>query len=75
MTIGDLETLARHNLDLTIVVINNGVYGTIRAHQDNQFPNRAFGTDIGEPDFAKIAEGMGLKAWKIETNDQISKVC
>ena len=74
MTIGDLETLARHNLDLTIVVINNGVYGTIRAHQDNQFPNRAFGTDIGEPDFAKIAEGMGLKAWKIETNDQIESV-
>ncbi len=74
MTIGDLETIKRHNLDVTIIVVNNGIYGTIRAHQEKQFPNRSFGTNIGDVDFAKVAEGMGLKSWRIEKNDQIESV-
>jgi acetolactate synthase I/II/III large subunit len=74
MTIGDLETIARYQLDVTVIVINNGIYGTIRAHQEKQFPDRNFGTNIGNVDFTKIAEGMGWKSWKIEENDQIEKV-
>ncbi|GHH99335.1 thiamine pyrophosphate-binding protein [Neobacillus kokaensis] len=74
MTIGDLETFKRNNVDAVIVVINNGIYGTIRAHQEKQFPNRPFGTDLGDVDFVKVAEGMGLKAWKIERNEQIDQV-
>ncbi|AZU62873.1 thiamine pyrophosphate-dependent enzyme [Neobacillus mesonae] len=74
MTIGDLETFKRNNLDAVIVVINNSIYGTIRAHQEKQFPNRAFGTDLGDVNFAKVAEGMGLKAWRIQSNEQIDQV-
>lgn len=74
MTVGELETIARHGLDVTIVVINNGIFGTIQAHQEKQFPNRHFGTDIGNVDFGKVAEGMGWKTWRINSNDQITSV-
>lgn len=74
MTVGELETIARHELDVTIVVINNGIFGTIRAHQEKQFPNRHFGTDIGKVDFRMVAEGMGWKTWRIENNEQIENV-
>jgi acetolactate synthase I/II/III large subunit len=74
MTIGDLETIKRHELDVSIIVVNNGTYGTIRAHQEKHFPNRSFGTNIGDVNFAKVAEGMGWKSWRIENNDQIERV-
>ena len=42
-----------------ILVINNGIFGTIRAHQERDFPGRVSGTDLRNPDFVKYAEAFG----------------
>ena len=46
--------------NLTFLVVNNGVYGTIRMHQERHYPERVIGTDLVNPDFAALARAYGL---------------
>ena len=71
MTAAELNTAVRLGLDLVCVVVNNGVYGTIRAHQQRQFPGRPAGTDLGDVDYAAVARGMGWQAWTASTEDEL----
>ncbi len=59
MTGQELSTAARYGLDITVVVVNNEVYGTIRGHQQRAFPGRPSGTDLDNPDFAALARAHG----------------
>lgn len=52
MTGQELATAVQNNLGLTVVVINNDVYGVIRDHQRREFPGRPVATDLSNPDFA-----------------------
>ena len=59
----ELATAAQYGVNLTVVVNDNSVYGTIRGHQDREYPGRATGTALSSPDFAAMATafgGMGL---------------
>src|SRR5699024_10470517 len=55
MTMQEFETAVRYNEPIISLVINNNKYGTIRAHQENKFPDRVIGTNLTNPDFASLA--------------------
>lgn len=55
----ELATAVRYGLGLTVIVVNNGVYGTILAHQRREFPGRPSGTALRNPDFAALARAHG----------------
>ena len=57
----ELATAVQHDADLLVVVVDNSAYGTIRMHQEREFPTRVSATDLKNPDFAKLAESYG--AW------------
>ncbi len=60
MNLGDLETVVRTGLDITIVVLNNGSYGMIKWKQVGaEMPS--WGMDFGNPNFVKLAESFGGK--------------
>jgi acetolactate synthase-1/2/3 large subunit len=66
MCAGELETLVRHKLPVTMVVIRNAVYGWIKAGQKTGYGQRYFSVDFGVTDHAKVAEAYGVKGWKVE---------
>jgi acetolactate synthase-1/2/3 large subunit len=56
-----LATAAQHGVDLVVIVVDNGAYGTIRMHQERDYPARISGTELVNPDFAALARAYG--AW------------
>ncbi|QIG53220.1 thiamine pyrophosphate-binding protein [Altererythrobacter sp. BO-6] len=57
----ELATAAQYGCDMTVLVIDNGAYGTIRMHQEREFPSRVSGTQLVNPDFAALGAAFG--AW------------
>ena len=51
---------------LIVIVVDNGSYGTIRMHQERDYPGRVSGSDLFNPDFAALARAYGLAAETIE---------
>ena len=68
MTLQELETAVRYRLPVIAVVVNNNLYGTIRAHQQRHFPGRVVGTQLGNPNFARLAETFGAHGAQARTN-------
>lgn len=60
MAMAELATVAQQNLPLIVIVVNNGIYGAIRFHQEIHFPSRVSGTDLVNPNFAELARSYGL---------------
>ncbi|RZJ07511.1 MAG: thiamine pyrophosphate-binding protein [Rubrivivax sp.] len=56
---------------LLVVVVDNGTYGTIRMHQEREYPGRVSGSDLFNPDFAKLAEAYGFAAFKADSTEQV----
>ena len=59
MTLNEMSTAVQHGAAVITVVANNGRYGTIRMHQERQYPGRVSGTDLANPDFAALARAYG----------------
>ncbi len=55
----ELATAAQNELPIVVLVVDNGMYGTIRMHQERHFPGRVVGTDLHNPDFAAYARAFG----------------
>src|SRR5438067_5546775 len=55
----ELATAVQYGLPIVFVVIDNGMYGTIRMHQERQYPERVYGTTLANPDFAALARAYG----------------
>jgi acetolactate synthase-1/2/3 large subunit len=55
----ELATAAQYGLAVVFIVIDNGMYGTIRMHQERNYPARVSGTEIANPDFAALARAYG----------------
>jgi len=66
MTGQELATAMRHQLPVLVVVVNNGLYGTIRMHQERAHPGRPVGTDLVNPDFAALARAYGAHGEVVE---------
>ncbi len=59
MTSQELATAVQYGLDIVTIVCNNGMYGTIRMHQERNYPGRVVGTTLVNPDFAAFARSFG----------------
>jgi acetolactate synthase-1/2/3 large subunit len=55
---------------LISLVVDNGTYGTIRMHQEREFPGRVSGSDLFNPDFATLAQAYGWKASRVDATAQ-----
>jgi acetolactate synthase-1/2/3 large subunit len=66
MTGQELATAAQYRLRVIFIVVNNGMYGTIRMHQERHYPGRVSGTDLTNPDFAALARAYGLHGEVVE---------
>jgi acetolactate synthase-1/2/3 large subunit len=55
----ELATAIQYDLPIVVLVVNNGMYGTIRMHQERHYPGRVVGTDLVNPDFAAFARAFG----------------
>ncbi|MGZ8229904.1 MAG: thiamine pyrophosphate-binding protein [Burkholderiales bacterium] len=67
MTGQELGTAAQYDLKITFVVVNNGMYGTIRMHQEREYPGRVSGTELKNPDFAALARAYGFQGETVES--------
>ena len=55
----EFAAAVQEKLPIVVLVVNNGMYGTIRMHQERLYPGRVVGTDLVNPDFAAYAEAFG----------------
>jgi acetolactate synthase I/II/III large subunit len=69
MTSQELATAAHHGINLIIVIVNNGMYGTIRMHQEKYFPGRVIATELSNPDFQLLAQAFGAHCERVEQTD------
>ncbi|CAJ0557571.1 unnamed protein product, partial [Mesorhabditis spiculigera] len=63
----EIATAAQYGANVIFLVINNGMYGTIRMHQERNYPGRVSGTELHNPDFAALARAYGLHS-EVVTN-------
>lgn len=59
MTMQELGVAMQYRLGIIILLFNNGIWGTIRAHQEREFPGRSIALDFQNPDFTQIIKGYG----------------
>ena len=72
MTGMEFGTAVQIGANVVVVVVDNGMYGTIRMHQERRFPHRTHATDIVNPDFAALARAFGGAAFTIERTDDFA---
>ncbi len=72
-TSGELETIVRHKLPITFLVISNGVYGWIKAGQKTGFQQRYFSVDFETTDHAAVASAYGVKSWRVTEPKALAK--
>jgi acetolactate synthase I/II/III large subunit len=63
----EFATAVQYDLPIIVIVVNNGIYGTIRMHQERAFPGRVIATDLKNPDFAALARAYGGHGETVET--------
>ena len=68
----ELATAVQYGIAVVFVVIDNGMYGTIRMHQERNYPERVSGTGLVNPDFAALARAYGAVGHTVETTDQFA---
>ncbi len=70
MTMQEFGTAVQVGANVIVLLVDNGVYGTIRMHQERDYPNRISATGLVNPDFAAIAKAYGAHAETVnETNE------
>jgi len=75
MTFFELATAAIHKLPVKIVVLNNHYLGMVRQWQELFYDDRKSGVDLeGNPDFAKLAESFGVKAYNLRRPGDVKRV-
>jgi acetolactate synthase-1/2/3 large subunit len=70
MTAQELATAQQYGADVIYMVVNNGMLGTIRMHQERNHPDRKFATDLHNPDFVAYAASFGIGGERVEATAQ-----
>ena len=70
----ELATAAQFGADILVIVVDNGSYGTIRMHQEREYPKRVSATDLRNPDFAAIARAYGGWGETVESTEDFTHV-
>jgi acetolactate synthase I/II/III large subunit len=68
----ELATAVQSNLDILVVVVNNGTYGSIRMHQERHYPGNVWGSDLVNPDFAQLARAYGAFGEVVERSEEFA---
>jgi acetolactate synthase-1/2/3 large subunit len=72
--VGELETIVRYKVPLTMIVFSNAAYGWIKASQKASYGRRYYSVDFDRTDHALIARGYGVKSWTVEDPDALGAV-
>ncbi len=72
MTMQEFGTAAQYGANIIVLISNNGMYGTIRMHQERHYPGRVSGTDMVNPDFAVLARSYGGHGETVESSDEFA---
>ena len=70
MTGQELATAVQYGAKTIIVLLNNGMFGTIRMHQEREYPTHVAGTGLRNPDFVALAQAYGYAAQRITRTDE-----
>lgn len=68
----DFATAVQYELPVIVIVVDNGMYGTIRMHQEKHYPGRISATTLKNPDFAAYAKAFGGHGERVETTEQFA---
>ena len=68
----ELATAVQHGAAILVIVVDNGSYGTIRMHQEREFPGRVSGPKLHNPDFTALACAYGCGAETVERTDEFA---
>ncbi len=66
----EFATAVQYDLPIIVLIIDNGMYGTIRMHQEKHYPGRISATQLRNPDFAAYARAFGGHGERVETTEQ-----
>ena len=66
----ELATAVQHGAKSIVVLLNNGMYGTIRMHQEREYPQRLSGSSLSNPDFVALAQAYGYAAQRVTRTDE-----
>jgi acetolactate synthase-1/2/3 large subunit len=72
MTMQELGTAAQYGANIIVILVDNGIYGTIRMHQERAYPARVSGTDMVNPDFAALARSYGIVGLTVASTADIA---
>lgn len=70
MTVQEIETAVRYNIPVIALVFNNSMYGTIRMHQEKNYPERVIGTKLSHTNFSMLGSALGAKNFRVTTNEE-----
>lgn len=68
----EFATAIKYGLAIIVIVVNNGIYGTIRMHQERDYPGRVSATDLANPDFAELARAYGGYGETVERTEDFA---
>jgi acetolactate synthase-1/2/3 large subunit len=71
----ELATAVQHGAKSIIVLLNNGMYGTIRMHQEREYPKHESGSRLNNPDFAALARAYGYAGVRITRTASLKRSC
>jgi acetolactate synthase-1/2/3 large subunit len=74
MTAQELATAVQYGLAIVLIVANNAMYGTIRMHQERNYPGRVVGTSLVNPDFAALARSFGAAGATVLRTEEFGPV-
>jgi acetolactate synthase-1/2/3 large subunit len=72
MNCQELASAAQAGARPIVLILNNGIYGTIRAHQEREYPTRVSGTSMVSPDFAALAKAYGFHGERVEQTEDFA---
>ncbi len=68
----ELATAVQYELPIVIILLDNGMYGTIRMHQERNYPARVFATELKNPDFRALAFAYGAHGERVERTEEFA---
>jgi len=74
MSSQEISTAVHYRTKIIILLINNSSYGTIRMHQERDYPRRKIATDLKNPDFVKLCKAMGAIAYRVNGLAEFSSI-
>ena len=66
----ELATAVQYKANIIVVIVNNGMYGSIRMHQERHYPGNVWATDLGNPDFVELAKSYGAYAERVKDTSE-----